>query len=76
MYRSPLFNVTVRIKYHLKAWKSAIILALRKPNKEDYTLIKAYKLITLLNFIRKLLELIMSRKLSDLVKNYDLFPET
>jgi hypothetical protein len=32
-----LFNVTVRIGYHLKAWKSAITLALRKPNKDNYT---------------------------------------
>jgi hypothetical protein len=60
----------------LKAWKSAITLALRKLNKEDYTLVRAYRLITLLNFMRKLLELIMSRKLSELAENNNLLPET
>jgi hypothetical protein len=53
-----------------------ITLALRKSNKEDYTLVGAYKLITLLNFMRKLLELIMFRKFSELVKSNNLLPET
>jgi hypothetical protein len=53
-----------------------ITLALRKLNKEDYTLIGVYRPITLLNFIGKLLKLIMSYKLSELVKSNNLLPET
>jgi exonuclease III len=71
-----LFNATVRIGYHPKAWKSAITLALRKPNKEDYTLVGAYRPIALLNSMGKLLELIMSRKLSELAESNNLLPET
>jgi exonuclease III len=71
-----LFNATVRIGYHPKAWKSAITLALRKPNKDDYTLVGAYRPIALLNSMGKILELVMSRKLSKLAENNDLLPET
>jgi hypothetical protein len=53
-----------------------ITLTLRKPNKEDYTLIEIYRLITLLNSIRKLLKLIMFYKLSELVKSNNFLPET
>jgi retron-type reverse transcriptase len=71
-----LFNATVRIGYHPKTWKSAITLALRKPNKDDYTLVGAYRPIALLNSMGKILELVMSRKLSKLAENNDLLPET
>jgi hypothetical protein len=64
-----LFNTTVYIRYYLKAWKEAIILALQKPNKEDYTIVRAYRSIALLNTIEKLLELIISYKLLLLTKS-------
>jgi hypothetical protein len=64
-----LFNTTVRIRYHPKAWKEAITLALQKPNKEDYTIVRAYRPIALLNTIGKLLELIISYKLSLLAES-------
>jgi hypothetical protein len=64
-----LFNITVYIKYYLKTWKEAIILALQKSNKEDYTVVKAYCSITFLNTIEKLLELIISYKLLLLTKS-------
>jgi hypothetical protein len=71
-----LFNATTRIGYHLKAWKAAITLAIRKPNKEDYTSIEAYRPIALLNIMGKLLELVMARKLSELAENNGTLPET
>jgi hypothetical protein len=49
---------------------------LRKPNKEDYTISKAYRPIALLNTIGKILELVMARKLSQLVEENDLLFET
>jgi hypothetical protein len=71
-----IFNATVRIGYHPRAWKEAITLALRKPNKEDYTAVGAYRPIALLNTMGKLLELVMSRKLSLLAETYHVLPET
>jgi Reverse transcriptase (RNA-dependent DNA polymerase) len=71
-----VFNATVRIGYHPKAWKAAITLALRKPNKEDYTLVGAYRPIALLNTMGKILELVMSRKLSLLAESNGNLPET
>lgn len=71
-----LYNATVRIGYHPKAWKEATTLALRKPNKEDYTLVGAYRPIALLNTLGKLLELVMSRKLSSLAESKSLLSKT
>jgi Reverse transcriptase (RNA-dependent DNA polymerase) len=71
-----VFNATVRIGYHPKAWKEAITLALRKPNKEDYTVIGAYRPIALLNTMGKLLELVMACKLSLLIENNSILLET
>jgi hypothetical protein len=59
-----------------KAWKETITLALQKPNKEDYTVVGAYRPIALLNTIGKLLELVMARKLSLLTKNNSILLET
>jgi hypothetical protein len=53
----------------------AVILIIRKLNKKDYIIIKAYRLIALLNIIRKLLELIITRKLSKLVKSNGILSE-
>jgi hypothetical protein len=49
---------------------------LKKPNKDDYILIEVYRPIALLNSIGKILELVMARKLSELIENNDLLPET
>jgi hypothetical protein len=71
-----IFNATVHISYHPRAWKEAITLALQKLNKEDYTAVEAYRPIALLNTIGKLLELVMSRKLSLLAETHHVLPET
>ena len=49
---------------------------LRKPGKGDYTIPKAYKLIALLNSLRKVLELVIARKISALSKTFYLFLES
>jgi hypothetical protein len=53
-----------------------IILMLRKPNKDDYTISKAYKLIAFLNTMRKLLELIIIKKFISFAENYNLLSNT
>jgi hypothetical protein len=71
-----IFNACVRNGYHPTAWKRATTLALRKPNKEDYTIPKAYRPIALLNTMGKILELVMARKLSQLAEENNLLPQS
>jgi len=52
------------------------MLALRKLNKDDYTVPKLYRPIALLNTIRKLLELVIAYRLIDLAETNNLLLET
>ena len=47
---------------------------LRKLKKNDYTDLKAYRLIALLNTIGKALESVVARKLTDVAKTNHLLP--
>ncbi|PBK91135.1 hypothetical protein ARMGADRAFT_886314, partial [Armillaria gallica] len=42
--------------YHPKRWRRAVAIALRKPNKPDYSNPRAYRLIALLECLGKVLE--------------------
>ena len=67
-----IFNASVRLEYHPKAWKAAVTLVLQKLNKDNYTDLKTYCLITLLNTMEKLLESIIIQKILQLVKIHSL----
>ena len=47
-------------------------MALQKPNKPDYTQSHAYRLITLLECMGKILEKIIARRLTFMVGRYEL----
>jgi hypothetical protein len=49
-------------------------VALRKPRKPDYTILKAYRPISLLPTVSKILEKIVARRLSFLAETYNLIP--
>ena len=51
-------------KYHPLQWYRAIAIALKKPNKSDYTQPRAYCLITLLKYMGKLLEKVVACSLT------------
>lgn len=51
-------------------------VALRKPGKEDYTQVKSYRSVALLNTLGKILEKIIARRLSALAEWYSLLPPT
>jgi Reverse transcriptase (RNA-dependent DNA polymerase) len=51
-------------------------ILLRKPRKSDYSDPSAYRLITLLNTLRKVLEAIIARRMRYAVKAHKLLPET
>ena len=58
--------------YHPLQWRRAIAIALKKPNKPDYTQPRAYRLITLLECMGKLLENVVARRLMYLTGRYNL----
>ncbi|KAF8586392.1 hypothetical protein K439DRAFT_1341089, partial [Ramaria rubella] len=58
--------------YHPQIWRCAIAAALRKPNKPDYSMPRAYRLIQLLEDIAKVLERCIARRLRFLVSKHNL----
>ncbi|KAF4233525.1 hypothetical protein CNMCM6805_009182 [Aspergillus fumigatiaffinis] len=62
--------------YYPDQWKRARIVVLRKPGKPDYTVPEAYRPISLLNTLEKILEAVMARRLSFWAENHKLLPDT
>ena len=60
--------------YHPKAWRKAIAVAIPKPNKPDYSNPRAYRLITLLECLAKILERIVANRLTFLAGSLNLVP--
>lgn len=48
----------------------------RKPQKDDYTKLKAYRPIALLNTLGKLLEKVAAEKITKAAEEYRILPET
>jgi ribonuclease HI len=71
-----IFNASLDLGYHPKAWRTAAIVVLRKPGKPDYTIPKAYRPISLLNTLGKLLEAVVAKRLSFYAEKYNLLPDT
>jgi hypothetical protein len=71
-----IFTSSIELRYHPQRWRSARIIVLRKPGKPDYSLPRAYRPISLLNTLGKLLEAVMARRLSFFVEHYGLLPDT
>ena len=69
-----LYRASIRLQYLPQSWRTAKIVALRKPGKPDYTVPKAYRPISLLPTISKILEKIVARRLSFLTETYNLVP--
>jgi hypothetical protein len=51
-------------------------VVLRKPQKPTYDVAKAYRPIALLNTLGKVLEKIVTRRVSALAEEHDLLPDT
>jgi ribonuclease HI/exonuclease III len=71
-----LFNASWQTGYFPQHFRQSITVVLRKPGKEDYTQVKAYRPIALLNTIGKALEAVISRRLMYLADQYQLLPDT
>ena len=55
-------------------WRHAKIIPLKKPGKEDYTIAKAWRPISILATLGKVLESVIAERLSHAVETYGLLP--
>jgi hypothetical protein len=55
-------------------WRHAKIIPLKKPDKEDYTLAKAWRPISLLSTLGKVLEAVVAERISHAVETSRLLP--
>ena len=58
--------------YHSQCWKKSIEAILKKSNKVDYSQSKAYRIIMLLNCLRKISEKIIATRLSHFAEHSNL----
>ena len=69
-----IYQASLDLGYVPQSWRTAKIIALKKPGKSDYTVPKAYRPISLLPTISKGLEAIVAARLSYLAERYSLLP--
>jgi hypothetical protein len=69
-----LFKVCLLLGHHLKEWKLAITAVILKPRKEDYSLLKCYHPLVLLECLGKLLKKVVMRCLSHDIAALKLIP--
>src|SRR5204863_6184967 len=58
-----LYKVLIQFDYHSKCWKEAVSVIIRKENRKT-TISKSYKIVSLLNCMRKVAEKIITIRLS------------
>lgn len=58
-----LFITSIELSIMPDQWKTAKIIPLRKPQKEDYTTPGSYRPISLLSTLGKMLEAVMAQRL-------------
>ena len=73
---TPLFQACVEQAYHPRAFKTANTITLKKTGKDDYSAPNAYRPIALLNTLGKIMESIMSQKITHLAETHRLLPDT
>jgi hypothetical protein len=67
-----LFRICVALNYHSRCFREIHIIILKKSRKKNYTDVKTYKSIALLNTFDKILKSVIARRISDLTKTHDL----
>jgi hypothetical protein len=71
-----LYSRLIDVGYHPKCWRQAIGAVLKKPLKPDYSLPKAYRVISLLNCLGKVSERILAQRLGYLAETTSLLHPT
>jgi hypothetical protein len=65
-----LYTQLAIVGYHPLSWRHSLAVIIPKPNKPDYSLPKAYRPISLLNCLGKVLEKILATRLGYIANNY------
>lgn len=71
-----IFAASLDLGHHPTAWRTATIVILQKPQKPDKTVPGAYRPISLLNTLGKLLEAVIAKRLSHYAEKHSLLPNT
>ena len=71
-----ILTASINLGYYPREWKTATIVVLRKPGKPDYSIPGAYRPISLLNTLGKVLEAVMAKRMSYYAETYGLLPDT
>jgi hypothetical protein len=58
------------VGYYPQSWREATTVIIPKPNKPDYSSIKAYRPIALLNCLGKILETLIASRIAQIVETY------
>ena len=58
-----VYSLLIARGHHPRCWRRAIGVTLSKPGKPDYTILKAYRVISLLNCLGKVTERILAKRL-------------
>ncbi|KAM4060887.1 reverse transcriptase (RNA-dependent DNA polymerase) [Hirsutella rhossiliensis] len=69
-----LFRLSVEHGVLPKQWRMAKIIPLKKPGKDDYTAARAWRPISLLSTLGKILEAVMAERISFAVETFGLLP--
>jgi hypothetical protein len=73
-YLGKLYRATFCLKHYPKWWKLYSTIVLRKPGKPDYSLAKAYRPITLLDTMAKILSSCIAEDFEHMAKCYNMLP--
>ena len=71
-----IYNVNLNENYCSEHFRKSVTIALRKPDKDIYSMTISYRPIALLNIISKLMEFILTKRISFLAKEHDLLSRT
>ena len=71
-----IFNQSLKLGYCPSSFRASITAVLRKSDKANYAVPKAYRPIALLNTIGKIMDAVIARRLSYLVETHHVLPPT
>ena len=67
---TQMVQQAIRLGYHPREWKRARGILHEKGGKQDLTLVKSYRVISLLNCMGKLVEKVIAEQLSQFSENF------
>ena len=70
-----LCTACLKLRYHLKEFRTAVTVVLRKPKKLNYSDPAAYRSIALLKTLNKILESIVAKRFSKLAEKHRILSE-